>query len=647
MRSKTHNALRLLVVLAFVCTLVGTLTLSASATSVAVSASTGQVGQIITVSVSDAPTGLPISVRFDAGALTTTPADVVTGTTGTAVCTVAIPASPAGEHTLTVYVAGAPSEGTFVVTPSISISPIRGTVGTAVTLVGNGFTPGTSAGVSVATGELIAPSLLPSGVSVIVQPDGSFNVTGAIPDVGAGTYAITASDKAGNTVTKAAALTIDPLLTITPNHAMSGKNVTVTGSGWPTSGNVDLYIGGTATSNFWATVTADASGKLNQIVTMKPSVTPGTWQVAGIGGTPPNEVIASAFFTVDPRVLIMTPLQGPIGTKVVVTGNDFTPDRDVSFFWTSPTIYWGAATTDSNGAISPTTLYIPATGTKTGAANLAIAVDYGADGILQVLGGDDLFGYWQFMVTKPTMAVSPTTGAVGSAVTITGSGWVPNSDVTVNFYSTTKTVTADSKGDIALATSVPVSATPGTTGDAVKAQDAVGNVAESVSFTLPGPTISVSPAEGTWLSEVTISGSGFNRYSSIEIDINGFIFPGSLLTDVLGNFQVTRTVPGVAPGSAVITATDGVSTATTFFVVSEAAETVETALAGISSKLVRVWEYYNGTWKMYDPADPVGSDLETLTPGRGYWINVNAATELIYKGFKYSLVAGWNNVGWR
>jgi hypothetical protein len=55
-----------------------------------------------------------------------------------------------------------------------------------------------------------------------------------------------------------------------------------------------------------------------------------------------------------------------------------------------------------------------------------------------------------------------------------------------------------------------------------------------------------------------------------------------------------------------------------------------------------VWGYSNGTWYLYDPADPAGSDLTTLTHGSGYWINVNADCTLIYGGFSKALTAGWN-----
>ncbi|MFH1624354.1 MAG: hypothetical protein ABID54_04260 [Pseudomonadota bacterium] len=49
---------------------------------------------------------------------------------------------------------------------------------------------------------------------------------------------------------------------------------------------------------------------------------------------------------------------------------------------------------------------------------------------------------------------------------------------------------------------------------------------------------------------------------------------------------------------------------------------VTDALASISGKLVIVWSYQDGGWKLYDPAYPGFSDLAAMKPGDGYWIKV-------------------------
>ncbi len=58
---------------------------------------------------------------------------------------------------------------------------------------------------------------------------------------------------------------------------------------------------------------------------------------------------------------------------------------------------------------------------------------------------------------------------------------------------------------------------------------------------------------------------------------------------------------------------------------SETVIPVENALASIMDKVISVWAYGNGQWKVYDPANPGLSDLPTMEPGYGYWINTTQA----------------------
>lgn len=50
------------------------------------------------------------------------------------------------------------------------------------------------------------------------------------------------------------------------------------------------------------------------------------------------------------------------------------------------------------------------------------------------------------------------------------------------------------------------------------------------------------------------------------------------------------------------------------------------ALATIAGQYVSAWAFINGAWQVYDPANPGFSDLLTMEPGYGYWINATAAS---------------------
>ena len=49
------------------------------------------------------------------------------------------------------------------------------------------------------------------------------------------------------------------------------------------------------------------------------------------------------------------------------------------------------------------------------------------------------------------------------------------------------------------------------------------------------------------------------------------------------------------------------------------------AVASIEGECVSVWAFIEGSWKVYDPANSGFSDLTTMQPGYGYWIDVSEA----------------------
>jgi hypothetical protein len=53
---------------------------------------------------------------------------------------------------------------------------------------------------------------------------------------------------------------------------------------------------------------------------------------------------------------------------------------------------------------------------------------------------------------------------------------------------------------------------------------------------------------------------------------------------------------------------------------------ISNALASIQGKYDSVWAFKEGVWKLYDPANPNFSDLTTMDPGFGYWIDAKEST---------------------
>lgn len=644
MRIKT-NIVKLLAVLAILGSLVAIAAVPASAAAgISLSTNSGVVGASVTVNATGFPGTTVLTAKFDGAAMTTAPATVTTDAGGAVTFAVLIPTATAGAHTISVSDGVNTSTASFNVLQKVVItSPTSksGPVGTSVTVSGTGFSgAGVTADVTItsnAPGSL--PKVLVAGVPV--DNTGSFTGTGTVPQMGSGAATVSASDGAGNVADVLDTFTVTPTMTLTPNSGLPGDEVTLTGSGWPVApATVTVTFAGASP----ATVSTDANGQINAAYTIPVAATAGVKTVTGTSGS----VTATTTFTVIGRQLSLTPTSGPKGISVLVTGTNMTPGKKIlAGLLTFAGAGWNTAdiNIDSAGTIFPTTLVVP-TGAALG-ANTVQATDEGG-----------LIAYGTFTVSKPTIVLNPTSGSINSSFTITGAGWLPGttsgSTVQLTFSytntsggagSTALTTIPDGSGNIAAAITVPADAKAGTA--MVSAADSKTNSATSATFTVPGAVIAVNPAQGPVGTSVTVTGSGFAAYTAITVKIGNYQFLTQPLSDVFGTFTYTFTVPGVAPGSQSITASDTMNTASAYFVVSTAGATVQSQTAGIASYLVRIWGYSGGTWYMYDPTDAAGSNLATLTSGAGYWINVNAACTLIFGGYSYPLSSGWNLIGWR
>jgi hypothetical protein len=163
-----------------------------------VSSSNGGVGTLISFSGSGFAASTPFTVEWNSS----TP--VCTGTSGSSgevSCSATVPNAPAGPHTVTI-VQGATTAGTvFVVVPSVAVRPASGTVGSSVTVNGNGFDALAS---YVVTWQ--GTSTVCSGTT---DTNGGFSCSFAVPSTPVGTATIMVSE-GGNTPSYLFSVTAPP-----------------------------------------------------------------------------------------------------------------------------------------------------------------------------------------------------------------------------------------------------------------------------------------------------------------------------------------------------------------------------------------------------------------------------------------------------
>jgi hypothetical protein len=187
--------------------------------------------------------------------------------------------------------------------------------------------------------------------------------------------------------------------------------------------------------------------------------------------------------------------------------------------------------------------------------------------------------YWhnEFLPTLPPAAptitgFSPSSGPVGTSVTITGSGFAGATDVRFNGTSVGGSFTVD--GDAQITATVPSGATTGP----ISVVAPGGTATSSGDFTVTAPSpptiTGFSPSSGPVGTSVTITGSGFA--GATDVRFNGTSVGGSFTVD--GDAQITATVPSgattgpisvVAPGGTATSSGDFTVTPTSGSVISE------------------------------------------------------------------------------
>ncbi|MFA4917385.1 MAG: GEVED domain-containing protein, partial [Syntrophales bacterium] len=525
-------------------------TFTVSAPAITLSPATGVSDTIITITGSGFITNTAGTIWFDSDGNSAIngsepQVSVTTTTTGTlpAGITLSAPVAGAGPYQVRADIAigGAiEASSTFTVpTLGLALSPTSGAAGTVVTITGNGFTPGTAGTIwfdtngnnSIDGGEI--------GVSVNTTAAGALPAltTLTVPAAAAGTYPVRFDIATDGTVEASAIFTVPtPALTLAPVSGPPGSIVTITGTGFTpgTAGTIWFDTNGNnsidGSEPLAAVTNTTATGALPTgiTITVPVTTTPGAYPVRAdiaIGGA----VEASATFTVPTPALTLSPASGVAGTITTITGTNFALNitGTIWFDTNGNNLIDGsepqaAVTTTATGALpAGVTLTIPVAGADT----YLVRADIPATGIIEASA--------TFAIPVPAITLSPISGAPGTVITITGTGFSPGAAGTVWFDTNGNNsrdagepqvaVTATAGG--ALPAGVTINVQVVSSGNYPVRADipAVGTVEATSTFTVPAPTLTLSPASGVGSTVITITGSNFAMGAAgiIWFDTNG------------------------------------------------------------------------------------------------------------------------------
>jgi hypothetical protein len=183
---------------------------------------------------------------------------------------------------------------------------------------------------------------------------------------------------------------------------------------------------------------------------------------------------------------------------------------------------------------------------------------------------------WQFETTgtsvSPDIILSPTSGPVLTSVDVTGSGFAPQSGVTITFDGlTVAAATTDSNGDFSAIFNVPLSSSIGE--HTVKAIERSNTASETFEVTsLLGPVIALDPTSGPVGTTVDIVGSGFDPSTVVTLKFDGTTVtttPNTITTSSSGGFSANFTIPASSEGSKTVVASQGSKSASKPFTVTD------------------------------------------------------------------------------
>jgi hypothetical protein len=265
-----------------------------------------------------------------------------------------------------------------------------------------------------------------------------------------------------------------PALTLSTQQGPPGTSVGATGTNFAPGDTVQLLFNGSQVDS----QQADTTG----LVTFEfsvPQLANGQYPVLATGRTRGS---ASLNFTISGTSLALSSQQGPPGTSVTATGTGFQPGETVQVFFNGAQVATPVA--DTTGAFTAT-FTIP---------NLANG-NYQVDAKGQT-SGDTASA--PFAVGGASVSLSAASGAVGSSLTATGSGFKAGDSVRLVFAGTLiDTKNADTNGGVTFTFGVP-RVTPGAYLVVMNGQN---SGSASAGFTVTSsapqtPVVTVTPTPG-------------------------------------------------------------------------------------------------------------------------------------------------------
>ena len=474
---------------------------------------------------------------------------------------------------------------------------------------------------------------------------------------------------------------VEGKVTAVPDSGSPGDNIVIQVEDFTASTALtSIDIAGTAITTLSDGTTTivskstDSAGNLTITVTIPDGVAPGKQALKLVSGGQTQRdtvTIGGASVTATPSGSVKP------NQRITLIGSGFTTGGSA----TVSTITIGGATVASAKINDGSSVTIDNGGSWSSSVDLPVipATTAGGDIELKVTDSGSREGTSVLTFPTRTLTISPTEGRVGTQVSVVGANFPAKNDegesvtVTVQYDAGTNktnstTVVPDASGNFSASVQVPTNASIPSDNTVKASFDDASSTAITVYTTsthsVPSATIALSKDSGPAGTSVSITASGFKRYSPVTEVLAGTtdVTPSPKpSTDANGQATFDITIPGLDVGAQTIKVTSASTAASAAFTVGAdstvtGVETaVATAVEPIGDALVRVFNFNNvtKTWSYYDPRPEFAdvNNLAELTTGDIYWIKVSAdalGITLNAKAVDLTVVEGngWNQMTW-
>ena len=269
--------------------------------SIAVTPSSRNVGEIVSVSGTGFASYQTISLTYADVSVATTPESITTDSNGSFDATFAVPAGTSTTKEIVASDGTNRASATFEVLIGLILTPTQGIVGNEVVVSGSMFRPYMSVVIYFDDIEV---------ASTLVSQFGTFKDDFYIPECSNGIHTITASDPVN---VMDASLTVLPSITLTPAQGGEDTEVTISGTGFLAEEMITIAFDDSPVGS----ITSDAKGSFRYLFTV-PQRSPSDYSVAASDGI--NQT--GTLFRVNIGINL-SETSGSVGTKLTVSGSKF------------------------------------------------------------------------------------------------------------------------------------------------------------------------------------------------------------------------------------------------------------------------------------------------------------------------------------